>query len=620
MKKKSLIAIFVLYSFIGFSQNTVPSYIDIIKAFCTNYEVTEDYENYTSFAKKKDGWYVFQVNKIQSDKLLNEKLFYSYSENRYLALSDYYAKAKDINIEKQVGRYVNNGGGTSDWYGFERIAYYGYNGWYDDMIKDFGKQQNLTDTMYDGVGRAYVNLANNYLWYQSGGMSPDNDTLKRKLGRLEYPSQQRINKVKEAVDNAINQFQKLKKLNPSYKTVIGNANLKLFNEYMHGYNQMQMCGNDLLAKEYLEKAILPEPYIQQAKNYLNSCEQNAILFSYGDNDTYQLWYVQEKFNFRKDIMVVNNSLLGLPVYIDMYKRKKLLNISIPDSYLKDPINDVAYFYEQKKVGDIKKTIPLKEFLKVIYTKKYPSASNEGAIYPTYPYLTASLTMPVYKNKGTTVSAKKDIFFGLNKSYYFINDIAMLDIICNNVDKRSIYFTTLNSIPFEKNLMQKGIVYKLITEDINLPSQNNTEVKGLEKFINETYTPVLSNGSNLISIDGDNTFFGLYYRVFNYYLEKQDTATFKKWLYKLDAVCPKINATQINIARILTYYFIEAGETDKGLSIANQFAEWLYDSYARPASLNGYYNKENYIDELTKTKNYLLSKSLSSSVINSLLGK
>ncbi|NTV79342.1 MAG: DUF2723 domain-containing protein, partial [Clostridiales bacterium] len=76
-----------------------------------------------------------------------------------------------------------------------------------------------------------------------------------------------------------------------------------------------------------------------AKNYLDSCAPNAIIFTLGDNDTFPLWYAQEVEGYRTDVRVCNLSLLNTSWYIDQMKRQAYNSAPLPISMTWDTYKD-----------------------------------------------------------------------------------------------------------------------------------------------------------------------------------------------------------------------------------------------------------------------------------------
>jgi hypothetical protein len=83
-------------------------------------------------------------------------------------------------------------------------------------------------------------------------------------------------------------------------------------------------------------------------NMLQSCEPNAILITNGDNDTFPLWYLQEVDSVRRDIRIVNLSLLNTDWYIQQLRD---LDPKVPIQMSDDEISKLGLIpWETRKVS------------------------------------------------------------------------------------------------------------------------------------------------------------------------------------------------------------------------------------------------------------------------------
>jgi hypothetical protein len=390
-------------------RNNFPSLEEVL-SFLNNALLYECQSCQYGIAKKESGYFLTYRNFISKES--DEQLIWSSANNKFVesVRSDY------ANMNRPRSQANNE---FSELYNqrekFDFMFFYGYDNWAQDIV-NFLKpmKDSLSAEDLENMARANDELAKQ-------AINQGNQFRKYKTLRTEDAE-----KASAYAQNSMEYWAAIKKINPKYTPlIIEDLDLKIGNENMHFYNLFNSVKMENKANYFLSRAWYPECYIQSAKNLLFSCSIDAFLITQGDSDTYPLWYVQKKQNYRNDVVVINAQLLYTPWFLQMNKERYKYN-SLLDQNSYAALLKKGMYWDNKQ-----EKVPFKNWL----SQKVQTSDTSTLLYDLVP---KAFIIPF---KGSNLNVK------MNGNFFAHNDLAILDIISSN-PARDFNFTS----PFQMYLL------------------------------------------------------------------------------------------------------------------------------------------------------------------------
>lgn len=587
--KKTILLVFFITNFSN-AQDSFPKFREIVNKLFQNYEVSEFYqENDLLLEKRNSGWFV----KMSNTKDTLQQLFWDKHTNEYkkikLPLKSVSKEITEyneyINKEENEIKVKNQILKTYPELHYQIFPYFGYDGCFYDNIKLLEKKSELNDNEIYTLGYSYSQAATNLI----------NDNYEFNLKNLNYNLQfiknsmnkNQLEKFLEYSEKAINYYRILSQKSPNYNTITGSINIKYQNEIVSLFLNLLIYQDEVIASKYLlQHSLYSENINLYSKLMLDSCEKNGILFTAGDNDTFPILYYQLKNNYRKDILIINTSLLNDPRYSILIKNgvyNNRVKYSFDEEFIKNKLSEVILFnLKDNKLIDIVK-------IKDIISKNNTETESRT-------YLTLISNNFSFKHKNNKIT------WNFENEALFRNHLLLLDIIAKNNWERPIYFTDYNSqdnyLGLSNYLQFEGLVYKLTSE--HKETENTLGYIKKPELIEQFLDKIELKNTNLLPVEEKelvDQIRTIYLRLSKYYLDNQSNS---KALITLNNSLTKFNNT-ISPLNFYSLDFIDLyqslNENEKSENIKNVILKNLENK-----THNFHYKTEEYINE--KLQNYI----------------
>jgi len=324
-------------------------------------------------------------------------------------------------------------------------------------------------------------------------------------------------------------------------------------------------------------------------NILASCAQDAIIFTNGDNDTFPLWFLQYVHNIRKDVRVVNLSLLNTDWYIKQ---------------LRDDEPKVPIRMSDASIAAIR---PIE------WKTKTVSVPVPKETYERYYQETLKLDPNItYEENPALRLEVKPTYEGLAIR---VQDLMILKILEDNQFRRPVYFAVTvspeNKIGLEPYMRMDGLAFRVLPVKLE---RGTVDPELMWTNLNEKFryrnlnNPKVYYNDNVISLL--QNYRSAFLHLAQYYLYRREQEQVVKVLDRMGEIMPEsvIPTSDFRINEAIGMMYAQAGRPEE---LTKRYRHFVENEYPRLTELRDRLSFADYL-------NYRGQRALAESLVQQLI--